>query len=1027
MTTYTITDAKNFTDLTLKTGNDTYNINGGTLLLDSDTRYGKNSLSTGGNTCPFGSITVSASLAGNFRVDTTQCRLIPFNGGSGTVPAYETTLSQAGADGQLLLVMSARTGGIIYTPGQPMPASGYLKVRKSSGNFAVGSISGIGCNATAADEQGWIFITGVEQKGHSHPRLGTCVFKGHPFEIGLTTGSRGQTHQLPYIVAESIIAYPGVEIEDSPGSDTYTFWPNAANSFTSANHSLDSRCNNVHISNTGVLTIGMGLDSQPCGHMPLSGCKIRIPTIITQTSNTTAFNVNKLPDTNMSQRYKSIFTSAGNLTAEWVTGDWFWTVAQAYTCYMRHIHCADQAVIQEIYSEPDIDDLHQGLSNYSGTYADGYGILFQQNYFGGKVGNISALRMKSNSLSGYPMVLVNLYGKWTFKQARAGNVGPATAISGAIQINTCPDLLIEHALTTTKRILVMSCKKLRILKHTYADVPIGTTGTTQATHAIEYTGMSEDCVSANICNWPDAPNTHPLNGLFFANSGKKLKFRNTGTAAAPFNAGTVNLMKYIFSDGGNNDTIKVKRNWVTALNNSISSGTNTTKGLEMVNNYTVDATKTIGPQQLESYYHGNRGNGGSVPMSYLSVYGTCMWDSFTSDTTTRAALVFVEKTNNTGSSYVATGTPEFTSQGAVVMNTVGDSIIWTWPWKILGWTGLTSSTPQGINVNNHSYEYDLDTGSGFTGVWKTCSPANLSSEIIDPVNGFKLSIKIAAVTSALTNRLDAFRIDGTTTLALQNAALYPLDEAELTLSGLVAGSTVAVFDENAAPGAQPLTIVENVATSAKLVYEYDEARLKCRLEIRKKGYDTLSLVFDNLVEISIPVAQQENKDGFGQPVFGRGPNTTKHLVTLSPTDLRIDIGNGKAIAEDVYDVIAEWQATPLGMRYPEVLRFDGTDLLLPTDWRFRRGSLSYTSAGIDALPVVDGQPNASPDDETNGSIDFKARSVRTYKLDNQPVYTLNDFAAAVWSFSQANGLTAENNLLGAKTSAETAVAIAASI
>jgi hypothetical protein len=43
------------------------------------------------------------------------------------------------------------------------------------------------------------------------------------------------------------------------------------------------------------------------------------------------------------------------------------------------------------------------------------------------------------------------------------------------------------------------------------------------------------------------------------------------------------------------------------------------------------------------------------------------------------------------------------------------------------------------------------------------------------------------------------------------------------------------------------------------------------------------------------------------------------------------------------------------------------------------------------------------------------------------VYTLNDFAAAVWSFSQANGLTAENNLLGAKSSAETAVAIAASI
>jgi hypothetical protein len=1028
-TTYTITDVKNFTDLTLKTGNDTYNINGGTLIMDSDTRFGKNALSATGNSCPFGNVTPSPSLGGNFLVDTRNCRMMSFTGGSGVVPAYETTISQAGGTAQLLMVMSAETGGVVYSPGQAMPATGWIKIRKLTGSFTPGAMTGISCNITVADKQGWIILVGVEGKSHSHPKLGTCTFKGAPIEVGTTTGVRGQTVQLPFFTSDQIVNYPGVYISLTPTGDTWDFWPNAANSFTSANHSTDSRCSNVDISTTGVLTIGLGRDGQPCGHLPPAGCKIIIPSIITQTSTsvTTQFNVNKIPDTNMSSRYKSVFTSAGNLIAEWVTGDWFWSIAQAYTCYIRHLHCADQVIIQEIYTKPDIDGLHQGLSNYVGTYADGYGVLFQQNYFGGDIGYVSSLRLKSSSLSGYPTVLVNLYGKWKFKKIRSGNVGPATAISGAIQINTCPDLTIDLAMTTTKRILVMSCKDLTIKKHIYADIPIGTTGTVQATNAIEFMGMCENAVVQSFENWPDAPNTHPLTSLVYCNSAKKIKFRGAGTKDVPYNTGTVNPVKYIFSDGGNNDTIKIQRNWVTALGTAITSGTNSTKNLLAVNNYTTDASKTIGPQQLESYYHGNRCNGGSVPMSYLSVYGTCFWDSFTGDTTTRAALIFVEKTNITGSVYTTTGNPLFTSQGSVVMANLGDSITYTWSWNILGWTGLTSSTSQGVNAANHSFDYDLDKGSGFSGVFKTCSSANLASEVIDPVIGFKLRIKITVNTASSTNRMDAFRIDGTTTLAAQNAALYPLDEAELSLSGLAAGSTLAVFDQNAAIGAAPLGILTNSGTSGKIIYPFDETKTKCRLEVRKAGFFNVSLLFDNLLEISIPVAQQENKDGFGVPVYGRGPNTTKQLVTLSPSDLRIDLGNGRCVAEDLYDVITEWQTTAIGIRYPEVMRFDGTDLLLPGQWRFRRASLSYTSAGIDALPVVSGQPNASPDDEVNGSIDFKARAVRTYKIDTQPIYTLNDFAAAVWSFSQANGLTAENNLLGAKSSAETAVALTASI
>jgi hypothetical protein len=40
---------------------------------------------------------------------------------------------------------------------------------------------------------------------------------------------------------------------------------------------------------------------------------------------------------------------------------------------------------------------------------------------------------------------------------------------------------------------------------------------------------------------------------------------------------------------------------------------------------------------------------------------------------------------------------------------------------------------------------------------------------------------------------------------------------------------------------------------------------------------------------------------------------------------------------------------------------------------------------------------------------------------------LNDFAAAVWDYSQINGLSAQTNLLKTKIAAETAVALTAAI
>jgi hypothetical protein len=370
----------------------------------------------------------------------------------------------------------------------------------------------------------------------------------------------------------------------------------------------------------------------------------------------------------------------------------------------------------------------------------------------------------------------------------------------------------------------------------------------------------------------------------------------------------------------------------------------------------------------------------------------------------------------------------FSAQGAVVMRTLGDQIVWTWPWHILGWTGLTTMASQGTNTANHTYEYDLDkAGAGFSGTWKTLSNANLAAETgIDPVIGFIPKIRITCSVTGNTNRLDVVRFDGTTTLALQNAAMYPLDYATLNLQGVVLGSSVAVFaSASPAAGAVPLATSTGTSSTFSIAYPYDPLVPTYTLRVRKAGYDPIDLQYTNSVTVTIPVAQQENKDGFGVAIYGRGSGTTNAFVTFDAPALRIDIGNIRTVAEDVYNVVSAWQATSTGMRYPEALRFDGTDLLLLGNWRFRRALAAYTNAGIDALPVIDGQPSASPDDEVNGSVDFRARSVRTYQVNAAPALTASEVADAVWAKMQSNGATAEANLLSAKQNAANAFAVSA--
>ena len=118
MAAFTISTSQNIDQLTGKTGGDTYSVSGGTLTIDQASRVGLNQSTS----ASLGSITISASLGGTVNIDGTSIWMIPYTGGSGNVPAWNTLITNGSGSGKLIAVHASLTSASIAT-GAAMPAT----------------------------------------------------------------------------------------------------------------------------------------------------------------------------------------------------------------------------------------------------------------------------------------------------------------------------------------------------------------------------------------------------------------------------------------------------------------------------------------------------------------------------------------------------------------------------------------------------------------------------------------------------------------------------------------------------------------------------------------------------------------------------------------------------------------------------------------------------------------------------------------------------------------------------------------
>src|SRR5574343_1200525 len=290
MAAFTISVDRNFHDsfFSTRAGADTYTVDSGaTLTIDCDSRYGPNTSTTTGSPASF---TISSTSGGKILFDASNVWLIPFNGGTGNVPAADTLITQSGQTGsaKLIGVWSAITAAPT-TAGTAMPATGFIKIRQLTGTYATtGALTGIGASANGAIVRGWIEFSADEAGTITIPRLGEWETRGGWFLLGQTSGSRGQVFDLPRS-GQANFWIPGVWIETAASSGVYEYWPaltvNTGGGWTTANQGTDTRSRFVQALATQIRIGSDGTNN--IGELPGAGRNVVIPNVIL-VNNTTA-------------------------------------------------------------------------------------------------------------------------------------------------------------------------------------------------------------------------------------------------------------------------------------------------------------------------------------------------------------------------------------------------------------------------------------------------------------------------------------------------------------------------------------------------------------------------------------------------------------------------------------------------------------------------------------------------------------------------------------------------------------------
>lgn len=783
MATFTITTTQNIDALASKVGGDIYNINGGTLIIDQDSRYGVNQ----NTSASLGALTISATLGGVVNIDARYVRLIPFNTGTGTVPASGTTITKGGASGTMIGVWSAITAAPTAA-GAAMPATGFIKIKAwNSVAYSAGALTGISASATGVDTTGWIDLVGDEAATQTLNRLGTYNVLGAWYELGTTTGVANQTFQVPTSGLTKYIA--GVFIEKSVGSGDFEFYASAGSQTTVA---TDIRAKVVWCTTAGVVRLGHN-GTANAGYTPVSGLRVVIGNIFMENCTTAARTANALPNATLATRYDYTTTGAGVINIDKCNMAWYLSAAQAYSVNLSNMGTLEAINVSEIATAMTWTKVGVGQ-----TAAQTNTALTMALCFAGGTFTDCHFTRATLANGNYTVSLTDISGFSFINETCTALSLKTNATSGNYTLTRVNNCTYTSPKTINGRFLLTTCANLTFTGTSYVDVITATTNTTavQNSYVWEIGTVCSDILFDGL-DFEGIANVNPYLGVLsiLAAGCIRIKLRNIGTYASPLALGTVNTSAYLISiaTGAAASDIKVQRCYVSNTRTNLFTADNSSTKITFENVFGDYADVPTFPV-LNGKFKGI----GMTPTyaAQTAIYGTHFIDHFTSATVGRIALMMNEETSLQDIYTINSGTPAFTSAGGLYMPTIGQKITFTTPDWIIGHSSFANLAPvmAGGTIGNYTLEYQIDKndGAGF-GIVKTMSAANLSTETgINAVLGFKMKwIITTSVTNATAiTSLYITTVSSTTTQAYQ----YPLETYNLNLTGLIIGSDIVFYD-----------------------------------------------------------------------------------------------------------------------------------------------------------------------------------------------------------------------------------------
>lgn len=783
MATFTVTlPNTNIDTLAGKAGGDTYTINGGTLVIDQDTRYGANASST----AAFGTVAISTTLGGIVDVDGRAVRWIPYDTGSGNVPAGGTVITQGGASGKLICVASA-INVAPTAPAAAMPASGFIKVKQVSGSFAAGALTGIGASATGADVVAPISLVGDEAGQFAVPRLGLGRFRGAWYDVGTTSGVNTTDYQLP--TQGELFWLAGVQVETAAGSGVYAWWPCVGTLAAAAGNigPEEIRGSVCWISTAGVLRLGRDLSGNTTGYTPGAGRKIRIPNILTANCTTAARAANVVPNTTLATRFEFATTASGALEFDVCSLNWHPNIDQGYSLAMTDVVVAEAMILKEIPTAPSLLRVCVGVTGNTGQTA----VFVNQCYAGGSAVDVVAARAVTGATT------------YCYRFSGASNWNLTRVVARTIaarSVTNCYSFAVEYA----NGVLLEDCVQIggvntyvnvaedvtfKNLAH--VDTVAGTTGITTAVSAMLVTGFSKNVLIDGF-SFGGLANVHPYVAIVSVAACRNVKLRQIGTRAAPLSCGSANATAHVLAGATSNSTlgVTVQRVYTSDMRTGFTTFDNSTERVVIENcagNYADTQTVPMGRSTLRAF-------GGTLPSTAQNaVYGSIWNDCFTSTTAGRLVLLMNEPTSAEAAQVTLENGAAYTATGGLSMPVIGMRATFEMPYFMLGHTGFQNAVAVmgGGTIGNYTLEFQYNTGAGF-GAWTALTGANLAAVGAFPSTGVKLRVRITTSTTNSTAITSLYMLTTSTTTA-QETQLFPLDTNTITFTGLPTGTDVVVL------------------------------------------------------------------------------------------------------------------------------------------------------------------------------------------------------------------------------------------